>query len=886
MKVNLYIYKKVLLATLITLLVILLTAKAVTLHAEENSSKHEFEVVDTHWEDQSGNRIDVTGGDDAYLTITLRQSNPKNIEYQSGTSIVELNKPPVAISGITVELEPTNWFIILGSRSVAVNSAVPVGNTFTVRFHVQLKDWVKPGVYKGKVKITYTLAYDGDRWYVVNENDTVEYNITVTGKPDLRVNLTGDLEPGKTTPVTVHIENKGDAGVTKVKVKLSTQAPLDINPNEEDFNELKPNSTINAVFNVTSPYNYESSSTQFTVTVTYLSPSNLTKTSQWTLNLIKTKPPRNYPILSVGAQPETPELTPGVQNKVKIVISNDGYSEAIDVQIKLSSQTASVSPDKTIILGDLKPGSSRELVFYVTPSIASAGGVVPLQYTLYYKDEKGATYQTTGSFTFNVASRYKLEPLILLSIEPHSRVIPGNKSIVMLCVRNAGMGAARNTSILVSSQNVAVNPASIFIGDIPAGQSITIPLTVLAPVTLKGGVAVLQVTVNSYDILNNLYTTQQTLTIKVSSEVKEPKLVIVPARTFSVPVGVSVIPLLLVNEGDATASHVVVKFSSIQGLSVISNSTYYIDEVKPHQIIYLKPKIYAEYSGSYSLTCSVEYRDEWFNLLEDTFSIGLQVVSKPETKVNVIVGKNYIMGGQPTKLELDLEAINGYAKDVWVKASTSELSIIGSPTRHISIIENGENVTLTYNVFAPRELIGKTANFRLEIHYIDEEGNEKVDSYLITLLVKGVVDLELIDYSIHPKNPHPGDEVGITLSLVNKGTDKARSLTSYAIVPPPLKSLGGNATYIGDVDVGSIIPVTLSVLIPSNCAPGDYTVRFKLTFTDSFNQPYVKYYSVVVHVTPAPKVEVKKHLIPIKTLAVALAAVAAGVILFVLYRRR
>ncbi len=852
-----------------------------------SQEEHEFEVVDAHWEDQSGNIVDVTGGDEAYLVITLRQSRPKNIEYRVGSSVVQLNKPPVAISGITVELEEADWLTPLGSRTAAVNTAVPVGNTFTVRFHVSLKDFVKPGTYKGRLNITYTLAYDGDVWHVVEGKDEVEFTVDVPGKPDLHVSLEGKISAGNTSILNVLITNEGDAPVRNLEVSLSTEAPLDIQPDKVKVRELSPEGSATTLFNVTAPYNYESPSTTFTVTLRYLSPSNISKTMTWTTNLIETEAPRDYPIIDMIVS-SPGKLVPGYTNTLELMLWNKGYSCARDIQLQLYSQQASVTPSGKIIIKELRPGSSSDITIHVAPSSSLAGGTVILQYTLSYSDEKGKIYQETGSFSLDVESRSQLMPVFAISPKEDSRVYAGNKSIVFMKISNTGKGSAENVSVYVTSQSAAATACVNTIETIPPGSTVNVPVQLEVPAAMRGSVIPLTIVLSYYDCLGELHTEQYTVTFKVSEELGYPELLIEPLQSLVIHTGGSTLPLIVINEGTVDASDITLSFVPSLGLTILENSTFFIKQLRAGEAKIMTLKVYAEQQGSYSISCTAVYKDPWSNILERQFSIGIRVLEKPQTRIIVFPDKNFIIGGQASSLSINLTVVNGDANDIWIKASSQGASIVDSPLKHIQAIKEGQTYTVNYTLFAPRNLIGNTAHLQLSIEYIDSEGVRKRDLFQFSLLVKGSVLMKLIDQSIHPETPRPGDEVGVTLTIVNHGTDKARSVIGIIKVPPSLQLMSSSEVYIGDVDAGSIIPISFSIKIPENCQPRNTTVTVRLEFTNSFNEKKSCEYKIPIKIYPPLVKEEQKTCLwgsMIIRVAILCVSVTLGVVLFAIKRR-
>ncbi len=847
---------------------------------------NEFEVTDAYWTDTGNQRIDVTGGDTAYLTLDIRQSNPSNIEYTMGSSTVSLNKPPVAISGITVELENEDWFEILGDSSKDVGTTIPVGNTFTVSFYVKIKDGLPPGDYPGKVRISYTLAYDGDTWRVVNHSETVNFTITVTGKPDLKAEITGYINSGETNPINITITNQGDAQTSNSKIRLTSQSPLKIEPEEVDIGTLNPGETKTVTFNITAPYNYQQSVTAFTAILDYTSPSGLAKTQQWDLELISTEPPEDYPIIRVSLT-TLQELIPNTPSPAILKIENQGQGKALNLYIKISSQAASIIPDTIPLLEELDPNEEYETQITITPSLQTAGTTIPIQVVGSYMDNKGQQHQVNIQFTVNVKSPDQYNPIITMSFYPAYEIVPGNKTIIYLKITNYGSTPAYNTTININGQGITITIPDRYIGTIPDGKTVMVPLIVDTPVTMRGQVLPVTILLTYKDVGGKSITIQNTMALKVTDEIREPKLVVSSKNKLTITTGEQKLRLYLTNNGDAPAKEVTIKVTATPGISVIGNSTIYIKQVNEKETIPLDLTISSDTPGSYILTIEMTYKDPWENESYDSTILGVKIIKKPDTTLQLYIPNNSIYGGKPGTLEMVVKAVDGNASDIWVKAAPIGISLVGTPVKYIPFLAENDTAIIKYGLYAPESLVGTASQFTITLDYITQQGLPRTESYQVSLLIKGEIRLELLDYNVYPAQPHPGDEIGITASIVNKGTDKAKQVTSYIIATGGLVLTGSNRTFIGNVDIGSIIPVSYSLKVPDNTSAMETSVTIKLVYQDSFNDEYTYDVTIPVKIFPPPIQEKPPFYKTYSThLAIASVGIIAVIMVVLLYYKK
>ncbi len=857
----------------ILILIVILSLLASVVYSEN----HEFEITKSYWTDENGGRTTVTGGDTAYLTLEIRQSNPSNIHYNQGSVTVDLGKPPVAISGVTVELLQEDWYEIIGDSRYDVQTTIPVGNVFTVTFKVKIKEGIIPGNYSGKVRISYSLAYDGSRWYVVNQSEVDSFNISVTGRPSIDVALEGKVIGGKTRPINVIITNSGDAEIKDAEVSLTTQLPLKISPDKIRLGSLKAGRKAELEFNVTAPYNFQESSIPFTVSISYTDPAGNSVRKQMGLSLIETSPPSNYPVIQISLK-SPQKVVPGTNSRATLIVSNKGGGSAMNVELELYSQLIQATPQSLPIIKSLDPNETLEIPIIVRASSQSGGLIATLQVTGSYMDNFGSIRQISGYFTIPVESQSEYRPLILAAIEPNLTVLPGIRNQLSLRVENLGPTPIYNVSLQAVAGQASIEMPFRYKNAIMAGEKADFPMYVSVPAPLKGGVVQLTINMEYNDLSGNMNEYQETFTLKVSESLDEPRIITRIMNASFIKTGVNEATLEIENVGEGVAKEVTVKVTPQAGLSILGNSTVYISRLDPGEIVRYPLKISSDMQGSYTISITAEYEDSWGETHIDTFYQGMRVSESPDTSIELSLPLSSVKAGSSSNVTVFLKAIDGFAKDVWVTASSRTISILGSPVRHINVINEGEKSCVSFTTYVPENLVGSPTDFEISLKYITMNGKIRSEIYHLSLLAVGEIKLELLDYTTYPETPHPGDEVGITVSIVNKGTDTARQVTSYLVDTDGLVPLGGNKTFIGDAGVDSIIPVSYSLKIPEQMNPGQRTVSIKLTYKDSFNKHYQYTISIPINITPAPVIKEKRGITTMETVFLATVLIAGVLI--------
>ena len=115
---------------------------------------------------------------------------------------------------------------------------------------------------------------------------------------------------------------------------------------------------------------------------------------------------------------------------------------------------------------------------------------------------------------------------------------------------------------------------------------------------------------------------------------------------------------------------------------------------------------------------------------------------------------------------------------------------------------------------------------------------------------------------------------------MNRGTDVARQITSYIKNTGKLKLVSANKTFIGDCDVGSIIPVSYSFKIPVNTTSGEKLVTILLLYKDSYNNNHTFTFDLPIQITPKPPVKKERKITGLDEILISGSVVAVVISYF------
>ena len=234
---------------------------------------------------------------------------------------------------------------------------------------------------------------------------------------------------------------------------------------------------------------------------------------------------------------------------------------------------------------------------------------------------------------------------------------------------------------------------------------------------------------------------------------------------------------------------------------------------------------------------SSTYKDAYSSLRSITQSLGLSVNSRSPTSIqfSISIEPGTITTGSVSNLTLTLSNHGNMGMHT-ISASYSfpgsQVTLLAPDISQIASIEAGNSSKIAISVFAPTTTASSVL-LQVSLKYYDDNGILTQETRTIGLLSKGIIDLELVDYSVIPKSPPTGQIFSVTATITNTGTVTAYSLTATPNLTSAFKIFGSRSIFIGDVQANTQTTFTLSLQVDNKTAPGDYPIEVELSFSDN-----------------------------------------------------
>lgn len=256
--------------------------------------------------------------------------------------------------------------------------------------------------------------------------------------------------------------------------------------------------------------------------------------------------------------------------------------------------------------------------------------------------------------------------------------------------------------------------------------------------------------------------------------------------------------------------------------------------------------------GNYALDLELNFIDPWNNVLKANSKVSFWLPGVTRT-IDIVEGKSKLLiGVRVASIQLFLKN-NGTApiKDVYVAIGGAPQGIsVSSSIKYVPEIAPRNEVNMSWLASVnPQTPYTGSLPIVVVVNYADVLGNRRSFNQTAIVYVEGIVEIKLMDTSISPETLYSSDTVTVSTTLLNLGTYKARNVEAL-ITGTALLNVSGNYAYVGDVDVGSQVPVSLTSKLKEGV--GDKTLYLIISYRNIFNEPVTLTFPLNVTVVQKP----------------------------------
>jgi len=401
----------------------------------------------------------------------------------------------------------------------------------------------------------------------------------------------------------------------------------------------------------------------------------------------------------------------------------------------------------------------------------------------------------------------------------------------------------------------------------------------------------------TYYVGQNLYHEE---TLDIAVEVTGRPDIDIEAQNGSLREGSQQIHVTLSNEGDAIARNLRVMNVYSSSASVELEGDKSLGDLQPgdNALVPLRLFVPIDTGGRIvSLNLDVNYlgpRDVTYS-----FSETLQLPVKPfnpETPLVLSLEPKELAIGKSSKVYIDLWNTGDHnLSEIRLVLSPDDiLKIFGPTSLYVDRLKPGDHYRIETEMYVPSTGMTTTASLAATVTYLDDDlWMTQSESDLLTLLLRGLIEISVTDVAVIPSSPRPGGPFSVTITMTNVGTATAQA--AYAVPNLenlPIKTFGPKSVYIGNIELNLPTTVTINLQL-GNTTESELTLPVTLGYMDNLRSLHNFTFSVPINVapqtSPPPQPSGAGGYLSLANLVIggiAIVAVVAATVIVVKRRRR
>jgi uncharacterized repeat protein (TIGR01451 family) len=554
--------------------------------------------------------------------------------------------------------------------------------------------------------------------------------------------------------------------------------------------------------------------------------------------------PTHFDVISSawGTSLNPVEAAPGDLNvPLTISIQYFGYYTATSIRAKLllpsNFSNALGTEEPTAAAVNVQPNTIFSLTYYLNISPNATIG----KHTFTAKIMWNTTweYNMIEQVNFTVSLNGK----VTLNFEPSDIYLsPGQFNTITFKVENLGDGEARNLNInVLSPAQTIVDKPSQTIDKIEPHSKTNVTLNVYVASNLAGQPITITLTGGYRDAYLNQRSFSQNIGFLVNPV--EMAMFKISCDKVYLKVGeVNLVKVLLENFGKTPLKNMTLSVSTSQFLSLIEgDGKMFLGTLQPQDKVETLLKIYVSPTSqtSSTITFTVTYYDTSGILKSEnrylTFLLNTTTWVSP---ISINVNPTTLVAGKLNDIEVLLTntgdtAIKGLS--ITFSFPSSQVTWLTPDMFKAEKISPRETVTIKGRAYNPPTATTSTI-MQMNIKYYDESGNLYQESRSVGMLSQGIIELKVIDTTILPEKPSPGQIFSITITITNVGTITASSVSALPQLPGGFRMFGSKSVFVGDMQVNVPTTFTLSIQALNTTRPQKYSIPVTVTYYDNLRE--------------------------------------------------
>jgi hypothetical protein len=328
--------------------------------------------------------------------------------------------------------------------------------------------------------------------------------------------------------------------------------------------------------------------------------------------------------------------------------------------------------------------------------------------------------------------------------------------------------------------------------------------------------------------------------------------------------------LTIKNVGDTEADGVSVSLvmpGAVSGTSPLSlvgsDGKWTFNKIATNGSVSIPLTIYAAPSSSgqtYQVAISLTYSDYIRQKVETRYlMLNVPVEFGPSATIDVLLSTSDLVSGSVNNLNMTVtnngdapaDAVSVSITTSGVQGGSTSIALINSDgTYTLGRMAPGEQRTIPIMLFVNPIASGTVTSLTVTTSYTDMGYKLKQQVNYLGMIIRGNVNLVILDTSTYPSNITLGSPFTLTVSMINLGTVSAQSAIIMPNGTAEIQPISSNKVFLGDLAVN--VPSSFTIpFIASNIVSGNYNLTLAYSYKDSLGGSFVNYLYIPFTLTVA-----------------------------------
>ena len=300
---------------------------------------------------------------------------------------------------------------------------------------------------------------------------------------------------------------------------------------------------------------------------------------------------------------------------------------------------------------------------------------------------------------------------------------------------------------------------------------------------------------------------------------------------------VNTVPIVVSNPGSQPMTSLQLGLVSSRNIYVIGNGTVNQANVPNNGMTTVDLPVFVSLNTSSLVSVGISVSYNYYTLYSDSeirnISFGVETCPSPlSIQTNPVVTSGRIGNITLNLTNVGKTALNAILLQVSLPSQAA--AILSHQPIQVGTMEPGATAQVKERVFIFRNA---SQTFPLNVSVYMYNGTSPVELLdTIPLLSSGVINITSSSVTVSPARPTVGSIFSVSLILTDIGTAGASAVTATPVPPSGIAAYGSSSVFVGDMEVDTQVPVTMTLRANASLKSGSYTVPVRINYLNNFRE--------------------------------------------------